>query len=182
MPQHLDADRDWGVRLQTLHEAFGGEARRYFYILLGAVGFILLIACANVANLLLARAATRQREFAIRASLGARRSRLLRQLLAESMLLALLGGSAGILLGLWGIRVLLAIAPIDEIRTLHISLDLTVLAFTLGLSVGTGILFGTLPALRASKPDLNESLKESGKASGGCNSIYSPAICPRYAR
>ena len=167
MEQHQDADDQWSIRLAPLQEEFAGEFRGYFYLLLGAVGFILLIACANVANLLLARGAARQREMAIRASLGAGRKRLIRQLLAESTLLALIGGAVGVLIGFWGIRVLIATAPMEWINSVSVSLDLRVLAFTLGVSVLTGILFGLVPAFRASRPDLQESLKAVGRQSPG---------------
>src|SRR5712692_5428218 len=166
MQPHLDADRDWSVRVESLHEAFVQGARGYFNLLLGAVGFVLLIACANIANLLLARGATRQREMAIRASLGAGRWRLIRQLLAESLLLALLGGAIGVLVGFWGMRILVAIAPIDQIRSLAPVMDLRVLGFTLALALLTGILFGLVPALRFSNPNLSGSLK-AGRIRGG---------------
>jgi putative ABC transport system permease protein len=168
MEQHLDADREWSVRVQSLHEAFVGGARNFFRLLLGAVGFILLIACTNVANLLLARGAAREREIAIRASLGAGRWRLIRQLLAESVLLALLGGAVGTLLGFWGIRVLQAMAPANNVfRSLTISIDHRVLSYTIGISVLTGILFGLIPAFRAVRHDLSESLKAGGTAGSG---------------
>jgi len=167
MEQRQDADAEWSIRLEPLQKGFVGEVRGYFYLLLGAVGFILLIACANVANLLLARGAVRQREMAIRASLGAARWRLIRQLLAEATLLALLGGGIGVLIGFWGMRILISAAPMEWIRSVSLSLDLRVLAFTLGVSVLTGVLFGLLPAFRTSKTDLHESLKAVGRQSSG---------------
>lgn len=167
MPQHSDADAEWTVHLESLHETFVWKARRYLYILLGAVIFILLIACANVANLLLARATVRQKEMAIRASLGAGRWRMIRQLLAESLLLGLMGGALGVLVGFWGMRVLVATAPIDPIHTLAVSIDWAVLGFTLAVSMLTGIVFGLIPAFRASRPNLHESLKEGGRQGGG---------------
>jgi len=160
-------DRDWTVRVESMHDVYTQGARQYFYLLLGAVGLILLIACANVANLMLARAAVRQKEIAIRASLGAGRWRLVRQLLAESMVLGLLGGAVGTLLGVWGIRALVRSVPIDVIRSLVVGLDLRVLAFTLAVSLLTGILFGLIPAFRASGPNLHETLKEGGRQSAG---------------
>jgi putative ABC transport system permease protein len=163
---HPETDRDWSIRVQSVHEWLVGWSRRYFYLLLGAVGFILLIACANVANLLLARGAVRQKEISIRAALGAGRWRLIRQLLAESMLLALVGGALGVLVGFWGTRVLVSFAPVDEIRSLTVHVDITVLGFTLATSLLTGILFGLMPAFRASKSDLHGSLKEGGRQSG----------------
>jgi len=168
MDQRLDADREWIVRVASLHDAFVGRSREYFRLLLGAVGFILLIACTNVANLLLARGAAREREIAIRASLGAGRWRLIRQLLAESVLLALLGGALGTLWGFWGTRFLQAVAPANnELRSMTIGIDHRVLGYTLAISVLTGILFGLIPAFRTATQDLNESLKAGGTPGSG---------------
>jgi putative ABC transport system permease protein len=167
MEQHQHADDEWSIQVASLQEDIVGDFRGYFYLLQGAVGFILLIACANVANLLLARSNVRQREIAIRASLGAGRLRLIRQLLAESTLLALAGGAVGVLLGFWGIRILISTAPMDWVNSISIRLDLRVLAFTFGVSVLTAILFGLLPAFRASRPDLQELLKGAGRQSQG---------------
>jgi putative ABC transport system permease protein len=164
---HPEADADWSIGVDRLHETIVQDSRGALYVLLGAVGFVLLIACTNVANLLLARAATRQKEIAVRASVGAGRLRLLRQLLTESILLGLLGGLTGVLLTFWGIEVFLALAPAGLASSLEISIDATVLGFALGLSMLTGILFGLAPAFQASKPDLNESLKEAGGRSAG---------------
>jgi len=161
-PEHY---QNMGVVLVPADAEIIGSLGRLFFLLLCAVGLVLLVGCVNVANLLLVRAAEREREFAVRAALGASRGRVLRQLLTESLLLASLGGALGLFLGSLGVRSLLALLPasanvprLDEVR-----LDWRAFAFTAGVSLITGVLFGLVPALRAARPDLNEGLKESGR-------------------
>ncbi|HZL29079.1 MAG TPA: ABC transporter permease [Acidobacteriaceae bacterium] len=163
-----DAKNSFAV--QPLRDFIVSDVRSSLFVLLGAVGFVLLIACANVANLLLVRATGRKREFAIRIALGARRAHIIRQLLTESILLSLTGGVLGLILGYAGVRWLLAINPGDIPRIgetgAGVGIDWRVLAFTLVVSLGTGILFGLFPALGASRPDLHSTLKESSNRSG----------------
>jgi putative ABC transport system permease protein len=157
--------------VETLARSYSRGSRQYLTVLMGAVAFVLLIACANVANLLLARGAARQKEIAVRMALGASRTRLIRQLLTESLLIALAGGALGLLLSVWGIEFISGSIPPNFTKYIpgwqKLGLDTTVFAFTLGLSVLTGLVFGLVPAFQATRTNLNESLKEGGRTTGG---------------
>ncbi|MEP6938095.1 MAG: ABC transporter permease, partial [Chthoniobacterales bacterium] len=165
--QYPDTNTNRSVWLAQLHDDIVGRVRPALLVLLGAVALVLLIACANVANLLLARAAARSREIAIRTALGASRSRIVRQLLAESFLLALIGGGGGLLLAWWGVDVLGALGPRGLPRIGEIAINAKVCAFTFAAAVISTIAFGVLPALQLSRSDVNESLQQGSKGSTG---------------
>jgi putative ABC transport system permease protein len=162
--QYPDTNSKLTVDVVPLQEQLVGKIRSALLVLLGAVGFVLLIACANVANLLLALSAARQKEIAVRMALGAGRGRIIRQLLTESITLWLIGGALGLLLAIWGTNALLAIAPVD-IPIRELAIDPRMFTFTLLITLVTGLVFGLIPAIQISKPDLDQSLKEGQKGS-----------------
>ncbi|MGA8142319.1 MAG: ABC transporter permease [Candidatus Acidiferrales bacterium] len=161
-----EMDTGWGVQLVSLHDQFFRSIRQALLILLGAVGFVLLIACANVANLLLSRASRRRRELAIRFTMGASRGRIVRQLFTETMILAVAGGVAGVLLAYWGTDLLLALSPKGLLDAQSVSVDFRVLGFVAALTIFTGALFGLVPALVAARTNPGSSLKEGERNTG----------------
>ena len=183
-PNDYPENAGWSPRVVGLQDDLTGNVRPALLILLAAVGLVLLIACANVANLLLVRASARQREIAIRRALGAGRMRLVRQLITESMMLAVFGGAFGLLIAIWGIEALVKISPANISRLGQISLDSSVLTFTLVVSVATGLIFGVAPAIHASNPNLQESLKDAARgatASAARNRLRSLLVVSEFA-
>src|SRR6185369_1514816 len=154
------SNRNKSVIIRRMRDDMVGDVRTTLYLLLGAVSLVLLIACANMANLLLAKATSRTREIAIRAAIGASRTRIVKQLITESMVLAAASGAAGLLLALWGSSALVAIAPQNIPRLAETKIDGVVLAFTFGVSLVASLVFGLAPAIQASRVDLNDSLKQ----------------------
>ncbi|HET9305191.1 MAG TPA: ABC transporter permease [Candidatus Sulfotelmatobacter sp.] len=165
--EYPEADKDSGINMVPLKQDMVGDVAPLLYVLFGAVGLVLLIACVNLANLLLARSTGRAREFAIRAAMGASRVRVAQQLLTESVLLSVTGGGLGLLLAAWGTRAAIRVLPQALPRAEQVGLDSHVLLFTMGLSLFVGILFGLAPALKAFQPNLQETLREGGRGSSG---------------
>ena len=181
--QYPDSNSGWGAKVVPLYEEMVGGVRPALLVLFAAVGFVLLIACGNVTNLVLARGAARQKEIALRAALGAGRGRLVRQLLTESVLLALAGGVLGLLIGQWGIDLLHLLQPANIPRMGEIGINSTVLLFTLALSVATGLLFGATPAFLVSRSNLHDTLKEGGRgsAAGGRHRLRGALVVAQVA-
>jgi putative ABC transport system permease protein len=174
--EHFAAKPGWRIELRGWQDVVVGSVRRSMYIFLGAVGLVLLIGCANVANLLLAQATVRRRDMALHAALGASRAQLVRGLFLESLTLALAGAAAGLLIAVWGARAFVALAPSGIPRLDEVSLDPTVLAFTLGVSILTTVLVGTAPALRATSGALHETLMQGGRTGTARRARLGPAL------
>jgi putative ABC transport system permease protein len=179
--QYPDSNSGNRVRVRPLLEIYVSDARWTLGVLFGAVAFVLLIACANIANLLLARATARQKEMAIRAAVGAGRWRIARQLLTESVVLALVGGALGLLIAHWGVQLILYVSPDAIPRSREISLDWNVFGFTVAVSFLTGILFGLAPAVQASEVDVHETLKETARGMPGRRWLRSSLIVVEVA-
>src|SRR5882724_3939887 len=173
-PRWYPPESQWSLAARPLQEDFFGEFRRPLFLLWAAIGFVLLIACANVANLSLARAASRRKEFSIRVAMGAKRIRLIRQLVTESILLSLFGGAFGCILCTLGIPTLLALDPTKTFETVQVSINGTVLLFCLAMSVLTGLIFGLLPAIYSSQANVAETLKEAGRSASERFRLRSP--------
>src|SRR5436309_7351610 len=167
--EYPDFDGHWGVNVVPLRQQISGELRLALLILFGAFALVLLIACANVSSLLLARAASREREMAIRTAIGASRWRIARQLLMESLLLALIGGGIGVALAVWGTNALLAASPRNLLDLRFVSMDLRVLAFAVGATLLAGLLFGFLPSYLSAHSRISQTLKEGGRGSSSAN-------------
>jgi predicted permease len=165
--QYPNSNKNWRIKLIPLRQEIVGKVQPMLLVVFGAVGFVLLIACVNVANLLLARATAREKEIAVRTALGAGRWRIIRQILIESTLLAVLGGTLGLIFGIWGVRALIALSP-NELPRLHmVSIDARMFIFTLCMALLTGVIFGLAPAINISKANINELLKDSSRGSTG---------------
>ncbi len=179
--QYADTNTGNRVRMRWLMEIFVADARRTLWIIFAVVGAVLLIACANIANLLLARATARRKEMAIRTAVGASRWRIARQLLTESILVSMIGGAIGLFLAYWGVQLILYMSPDAIPRSREIGIDWTVLAFTIGVSFVTGVLFGLIPAIQAGEVDVHETLKETGRGTSGRNWLRSSLVVGEVA-